>query len=110
MLSSIIDASKKNLIKGIDNLVCMTASLSTGHPEFEFHESDPQCQLLLNKVLIPGWYNFQFDIEIKEGKIRNSKLYFDSGSGYNEADTVLLTQTNGLLSKTLIYFPKKIEK
>jgi GT2 family glycosyltransferase len=108
MNSPTISASAKNIVRGISNFADMADVSKNGRPEYQCGITDPQCQLQLVTKPGPGYYDFQFHFLIKEGKIKNPKLYFDTGAGYNESETMILPKSNGAMITTLIYLSKKV--
>lgn len=78
--------------------------------QFLCYGSDPQCQLGLKKNILRGWYCLAYCAEIINGKIRNTKIYFDTGEGFNENESVILSFRNAASNEHIIYFPRKVLK
>jgi glycosyltransferase involved in cell wall biosynthesis len=110
MTSQGIFVSTKNIIKAIDNFIDIEISTINGKLEYRCSGIDPQCQFSIVKKAGRGWYEFEVDQIVKEGKIKNAKLYLDSGIGYNETEVVNLPRNNGEKVNTLIYSPRQIRR
>ena len=102
--------STKNIIQGLEDFVDITTNSVNGNTEYDCAGNDPQCQIKLQSALRPGWYIFEFIVFTKEGKIKNPKLYFDTGNGYNETETLVLPAIKDNFYKSFIWVTKKTSK
>ncbi len=103
-----IHTTKRNIITKIDNFIDIQTIYENSISEYHCNQIDPQCQLVLTNSINPGCYLFQLKIIIKKGEIKNSKLYLDTGAGYNETETVLLPDNKDDLITKLVYVSKKV--
>jgi len=81
---------------------------STGKNVYYSKGQDPCFNIELMSPLKKGWYSATIGIEDYRNKIRASKLYFDTGKGYNENETILLPpiQFNSISSH--LFFPEDV--
>lgn len=69
--------------------------------------TDPQ--FLLRKGLpIPGWHMFEVSLE-HDQPTASARLFFDTGSGFNDAQSIFLPIKSGRVTKRLFYVSKPLK-
>lgn len=71
---------------------------------WQSHGEDPHFLVSFNghNRLEPGWYRIDLLLHAKK-KRANAKLYFDTGKGFNEAETMVLPLVSGVLTQRLFH-------
>ncbi|MBB3061884.1 glycosyltransferase [Microbulbifer rhizosphaerae] len=60
------------------------------------------------KRFLPGWYMLELKLRHTESSA-DARLYFDTGAGLNEAQSVFLPVRSNRVSKRLVYFPRTVK-
>ena len=81
---------------------------SGGDWEWESLDEDPQF-LLCRHLPLPGWHMVELDLDHDQHSVA-VRLYFDTGEGFSEDESLTLPLKGGRITKRLIYVKRRLRR
>jgi len=76
--------------------------------EWESLDEDPQF-LLCRHLPLPGWHMVELDLDHDQHSVA-VRLYFDTGEGFSESESLTLPLKGGRITKRLIYVKRRLRR
>jgi GT2 family glycosyltransferase len=98
----VIHLKEKNQLKRLEH----------NSPHWESQGTDPYFFPTFDKSasLSAGWYIFEISMDISNISYDTAKLYFDTGSGFNEKETLTLLVKPNEITRKIFFLNKQVRK